>query len=57
MRKAVQVVLVAPIKLPGKATVILGYVAVGLDVLNHLLDEKNPDKTIAQEELPDETIN
>ncbi|WP_140938685.1 hypothetical protein [Sphingobacterium lumbrici] len=36
--QAVQVVLLAPIKLPGKALNILKYVAVGLGIIESVLD-------------------
>ncbi|TJZ54734.1 hypothetical protein FAZ15_14730 [Sphingobacterium olei] len=36
--RAVQVVLLAPIKLPGKALNILKYIAVGLGVIESVLD-------------------
>jgi hypothetical protein len=36
--RAVQVVLLAPIKLPGKALNILKYVAVGLGIIESVLD-------------------
>ncbi|WP_140937962.1 hypothetical protein [Sphingobacterium lumbrici] len=36
--KAVQVVLLAPIKLPGKALNILKYVAIGLGIIESVLD-------------------
>lgn len=41
--KAVQVVLLAPIKLPGKALNILKYVAVGLGIIESVLDNGKPE--------------
>ena len=41
--QAVQVVLLAPIKLPGKALNILKYVAVGLGVLDAVLSDRAED--------------
>jgi hypothetical protein len=41
--KAVQVVLLAPIKLPGKALHILKYVAVGLGIIESVLDNGKPE--------------
>lgn len=41
MSKAVQVVLLAPIKLPGKALNILKYVAVGLGIVESVLGDKD----------------
>ncbi|GGH25515.1 hypothetical protein FAZ19_15565 [Sphingobacterium alkalisoli] len=41
--QAVQVVLLAPIKLPGKALNILKYVAVGLGILESVLDVEKRD--------------
>ena len=39
--RALQVVLMAPIKLPGKALNIIKYIAVGLGVLETVLDDKD----------------
>ncbi|TJZ60092.1 hypothetical protein FAZ15_14515 [Sphingobacterium olei] len=47
--KAVQVVLLAPIKLPGKALNILKYVAVGLGIIESVLDNGKPES-----ETPDQ---
>ncbi|SFS39545.1 hypothetical protein [Sphingobacterium wenxiniae] len=41
--QAVQVVLLAPIKLPGKALNMLKYVAVGLGVLDAVLSDRTED--------------
>ncbi|MBE8722484.1 hypothetical protein [Sphingobacterium pedocola] len=41
--RALQVVLLAPIKLPGKALNIVKYVAVGLGILESVLDEEKRD--------------
>lgn len=39
--RALQVVLMAPIKLPGKALNIIKYIAVGLGVVETVLDDKD----------------
>ncbi|GHE49706.1 hypothetical protein [Sphingobacterium griseoflavum] len=41
MRNAVQVVLLAPIALPNKVAKILKYAAVGLGILDSLVDTNN----------------
>ncbi|GGH06697.1 hypothetical protein FAZ19_03915 [Sphingobacterium alkalisoli] len=41
--RAVQVILLAPIKLPGKALNIIKYVAVGLGIIEAVLDEDKPE--------------
>ena len=43
--QAVQVVLLAPIKLPGKALNILKHVAVGLGVLDAVLSEREEEES------------
>ncbi|MGJ1322829.1 hypothetical protein ACR780_09080 [Sphingobacterium faecium] len=52
--RALQVVLLAPVKLPGKALHIIKYIALGLGVLETVLDD--PDKKEAEESPPDESI-
>ena len=39
--RALQVVLMAPIKLPGKALNIIKYIALGLGVVETVLDDKD----------------
>ncbi|MFD2902506.1 hypothetical protein [Sphingobacterium anhuiense] len=39
--RALQVVLIAPIKLPGKALNIIKYIALGLGVIETVLDDKD----------------
>lgn len=39
--RAVQLILMAPIKLPGKALNIIRYVALGLGVLDQVLEEED----------------
>ncbi|TJZ61770.1 hypothetical protein FAZ15_04435 [Sphingobacterium olei] len=41
--QALQVILLAPIKLPGKALNIIKYVAVGLGILESVLDNGKPE--------------
>ncbi|WP_447769308.1 hypothetical protein [Sphingobacterium faecium] len=48
--RALQVVLLAPIKLPGKALHIIKYIALGLGILETVLDD--PGKK--EKEVPDE---
>lgn len=47
INKAVQVVLLAPVKLPAKAMHVIKYIALGLGILDSVLDkgetEKQPD--------------
>lgn len=50
---ALQVVLLAPIKLPGKALNIIKYIALGLGVVETVLDDK--DKK-GEEQSPPEQI-
>ncbi|MBB2951130.1 hypothetical protein [Sphingobacterium sp. JUb56] len=47
--RALQVVLMAPIKLPGKALNIIKYIALGLGVVETVLDDKDEK---GEEELP-----
>ncbi|MCW2259458.1 MULTISPECIES: hypothetical protein [Sphingobacterium] len=51
---ALQVVLLAPIKLPGKALNIIKYIALGLGVVETVLDDK--DKKGEEESPPPEQI-
>jgi hypothetical protein len=51
--QAVQVVLLAPIKLPGKALNILKYVAVGLGVIESVLDSEKPEAETNNRERTD----
>jgi hypothetical protein len=39
-----QVILTAPVKLPGKAVAILKYIAVGIGIIETVIDEKEVDK-------------
>lgn len=52
--QALQVVLMAPIKLPGKALNIIRYIALGLGVVETVLDDK--DKKAEDESPPPEQI-
>ncbi|MNX97937.1 hypothetical protein D3C86_1303210 [compost metagenome] len=52
--RALQVVLMAPIKLPGKALQIIKYIALGLGVMETVLDE--PDKKREEQSPPPEQI-
>lgn len=52
--QALQVVLLAPIKLPGKALNIIKYIALGLGVVETVLDDK--DKKEEDESPPPEQI-
>lgn len=50
--QAVQVVLLAPIKLPGKALNVLKYIAVGLGIIEAVIDKEgdaNPQQTEGKE--------
>jgi hypothetical protein len=51
--KAVQVVLLAPIKLPGKALNILKYIALGLGIIDSVLPEdgKNNNTEVQEEDV------
>ena len=54
--RAVQLVLLAPVKLPGKALHIVKYIALGLGILESVLDEpeeKKPEKGERREEHED----
>ncbi|WGQ13802.1 hypothetical protein [Sphingobacterium faecium] len=52
--RAIQVVLMAPVKLPGKALHIIKYIALGLGIVETVLDD--PDKKEAEESPPDEPM-
>ncbi|MEN5234382.1 hypothetical protein [Sphingobacterium faecium] len=52
LNRALQVVLLAPIKWPGKALQMLKYIALGLGVVETVLDD--PDKKEAEESPPTE---
>jgi hypothetical protein len=52
--RALQVVLLAPIKLPGKALHIIKYIALGLGIVETVLDD--PDKKGEEESPPAEPI-
>jgi len=48
--QAVQVVLLAPIKLPAKALNVLKYIAVGLGIIEQVMDADEGDpKTVGKE--------
>jgi len=49
--QALQVVLLAPIKLPGKAVNILKYVAVGLGIIESALDDGKQGSETRDQEL------
>jgi hypothetical protein len=52
--RALQVVLLAPIKLPGKALNILKYVAVGLGIIESVLDNGKQESEIRDQDVPDD---
>ena len=52
--RALQVVLMSPIKLPGKALNIIKYIALGLGMVETVLDDK--DKKGEEESPPPEQI-
>lgn len=52
--RALQVVLLAPIKLPGKALNIIKYIALGLGVVETVLEDK--DKKGVEESPPDQIL-
>lgn len=54
--QAVQVILLAPIKLPGKALNVLKYIAVGLGIIETVLDEEE-DNSIKVEEKEGDNEN
>jgi len=51
--RALQVVLMAPIKLPGKALNIIKYIALGLGVVETVLDDKDK-KGKEESQLPEQ---
>lgn len=55
--KALQLILQAPVKLPGKAMDMLKYLAIGVGILESVMDEKDETKKdkIEGEGGPDET--
>lgn len=52
LRDAVNVVLLAPVKLPGKVLSIVRYVALGLGIIDSVME----DRASEQEEGGDETL-
>ena len=52
--QVLQVILLAPVKLPGKALNIIKYIALGLGIVETVLDD--PEKKEAEESPPDESI-
>jgi hypothetical protein len=50
--QVLQVILLTPVKLPGKALNIIKYIALGLGIVETVLDD--PDKKEADEPLPTE---
>lgn len=52
--QAVQVVLRAPIKLPAKAMSVLKYIAVGLGIIEQVMDDGNDDPEAEGKEGSDE---
>jgi len=52
--QVLQVILLAPVKLPGKALHIIKYIALGLGIVETVLDD--PDKKEAEEPPPDEPM-
>ncbi|GEM63373.1 hypothetical protein SF1_13550 [Sphingobacterium faecium NBRC 15299] len=52
--QVLQVILLAPVKLPGKALHIIKYIALGLGIVETVLDD--PDKKEAEESPPDEPM-
>jgi hypothetical protein len=54
--QALQVVLLAPIKLPGKALNILKYIAVGLGVIESVLDNGKQEEEIRDQKNIDQGL-
>lgn len=54
--QAVQVVLLAPIKLPAKALSVLKYVAVGLGIIEQVIQDDTDKPKTEGKEGSDETI-
>lgn len=52
--QAVQVVLLAPIKLPAKAMSVLKYIAVGLGIIEQVMDDGEDDSEAERKEGSDE---
>ena len=52
--QAVQVVLLAPIKLPAKAMSVLKYIAVGLGIIEQVMDDGKDDSEPERKEGSDE---
>ena len=52
--QVLQVILLAPVKLPGKALNIIKYIALGLGIVETVLDD--PEKKEAEESPPAEPI-
>lgn len=52
--QAVQVVLLAPIKLPAKAMSVLKYIAVGLGIIEQVMDDEEDDSEAERKEGSDE---
>ncbi|MEN5231850.1 hypothetical protein [Sphingobacterium faecium] len=52
--QVLQVILLAPVKLPGKALHIIKYIALGLGIVETVLDD--PEKKGEEESPPDESI-
>lgn len=52
--QVLQVILLAPVKLPGKALNIIKYIALGLGIVETVLDD--PDKKGEEEPPPEESI-
>jgi len=52
--QALQMVLLAPIKLPSKALNILKYVAVGLGIIESVLDKGEKESETRDQEVPDD---
>lgn len=47
--RVVQMVLMAPIKLPGKALTIIKYVALGLGIMDQVLDDESEGEDLREE--------
>ncbi len=50
LSRAVQVVLMAPIKLPGKALTIIKYIALGLGIVEQIVKDEERDKSEEKDE-------
>jgi len=51
--QAVQVVLLAPIKLPAKAMSVLKYIAVGLGIIEQVMQEEDTEPKVERKEGSD----